>query len=98
MNNCDGYAIKTLRYLDEDLEGQELEDFVSHLDSCARCREQLEAEKELSVTLHRTRPLYSVSLALLDRVAAAVIEAQEADRRYTLGGSVDRPSAGSRKR
>ena len=45
MNSCDEYAIKTLRYLDEDLEEYELEDYLSHLDSCARCREQLEAEK-----------------------------------------------------
>jgi hypothetical protein len=72
MSSCDEYAIKTLRYLDEDLEGQELEDFLSHLDSCAWCREQLEAEKELSATLHRCRPLYSAPLALRDRVGAVI--------------------------
>lgn len=74
MNSCDGYSIKTLRYLDKDLEGQELEDFLSHLDSCARCREQLEAEEELSAALHRSRPLYSAPVALRERVAAAVID------------------------
>ena len=74
MKSCDGYAIKTLRYLDQDLEGQELTDFLSHLDSCAMCREHLEAEEELSVTLHRSRPLYSAPAALRDRVAASVIE------------------------
>jgi mycothiol system anti-sigma-R factor len=73
MNDCDEYAIQILRYLDEDLEGEELEDFLSHLDSCAWCREQLEAEKELSATLHRSRPLYSAPVALRDRVAEAVI-------------------------
>jgi hypothetical protein len=72
MSSCDEYAIKTLRYLDEDLEGQELEDFLSHLDSCAWCREQLEAEKELSATLHQSRPLYSAPVALRDRVAAVI--------------------------
>jgi anti-sigma factor RsiW len=72
MNSRDEYAIKTLRYLDEDLEGQELEDFLSHLDSCARCREQLEAEKELSDTLCRSRPLYAAPAALRDRVATAL--------------------------
>jgi anti-sigma factor RsiW len=72
MKSCDEYAIKTLRYLDEDLEGQELEDFLSHLDSCARCQEHLEAEKDLSATLHRFRPLYSAPAALRDRVATAV--------------------------
>jgi anti-sigma factor RsiW len=72
MNSSDDYSIKILRYLDEDLEGQELEDFLAHLDSCAGCQEQLEAEKELSATLHRFRPLYSVPSALRDRVATAV--------------------------
>jgi hypothetical protein len=72
MSICDEYSIKALRYLDEDLEGQELEDFLSHLDSCAGCREQLDAERDLSATLHRSRPLYSAPAALRDRVAAAV--------------------------
>lgn len=74
MNSCDQYAIKTLRYLDEDLEGQELEDFLSHLDSCAWCREQLEAEEQLSAILHRARPLYSAPVALRDRLAASMID------------------------
>jgi anti-sigma factor RsiW len=75
MNCSDEYAIKTLRYLDDDLEGQELEDFLSHLKSCANCREHLEAEKKLSATLHRTRPLYSAPAALRERVAAATMQA-----------------------
>jgi hypothetical protein len=72
MNSCDEYAIKILRYLDKDLVGQELEDFLSHLHSCTGCREQLEAEKELTATLHRSRPLYSAPVALRDRVAAVI--------------------------
>lgn len=72
MKSCDEYAIKTLRYLDEDLEGQELEDFSSHLGSCARCREHWAAEQELSATLHRSRPLYAAPTALRNRVATAL--------------------------
>jgi anti-sigma factor RsiW len=72
MNSCDEYAIKTLRYLDNDLEGHEREDFLSHLQSCANCRAHVEAEKELSATLHRVRPLYSAPVALRDRLAAAI--------------------------
>jgi hypothetical protein len=74
MNSCNEYAIKTLRYLEKDLEGEELEDFLSHLDSCARCREQLEQEKELSAALHRSRPLYSAPVELRDRLAASITE------------------------
>ena len=72
MNGCDEYAIKTLCYLGNELDGRELEDFLSHFDSCADCREHLEAEKELSATLHRTRPLYSAPAVLRSRVSAAV--------------------------
>ena len=74
MNPCDEYRVNTLRYLDNDLKGQELEDFRSHLESCSNCRAHLEAEKALSQTLHRSRPLYSAPVALRERVAAAVIQ------------------------
>src|SRR5215469_4712627 len=74
MNPCDESVIKTLRYLENDLEGKELGDFRLHLESCAECRAHLEAEKALSRTLHRSRPLYSAPAALRDRVAAAVIQ------------------------
>lgn len=73
MNSCDEYRVKRLRYLDSDLKGQELEDFRAHLESCSNCREHLDAERALSRTLHRSRPLYSAPVALRDRVAAAVI-------------------------
>jgi hypothetical protein len=79
MNRCDECATKTLRYLDNNLEGQELEDFLSHLKSCASCQQHLVAEKELSATLHRCRPLYSAPAALRDRVTAATIQATSPD-------------------
>jgi mycothiol system anti-sigma-R factor len=74
MNSCDEYAIKALRYLDNELEEQELKDFLWHLASCASCREQLDAERDLSAILHRSRPLYSAPAALRSRVSAAVAE------------------------
>lgn len=74
MKSCDEYLVKTLRYLDNDLKEQELDDLGAHLESCSNCREHLEAERALSQTLHRSRPLYSAPVALRDRVAGAVIE------------------------
>ena len=74
MNSCDEIVVKTLRYLDNDLQGQELEEFRSHLQSCASCRAHLEAEKALSQTLHRSRPLYSAPATLRARVSALAIE------------------------
>jgi Putative zinc-finger len=58
MNPCDEYLAKTLRYLENDLKGHELEDFRAHVESCADCQARLEGEKALSQTLRRTRPLY----------------------------------------
>jgi hypothetical protein len=73
MNRCNECAIETLRYLDDTLEAWELLDFLAHLQICASCRAHLEAERELSVTLHRSRPLYSARVTVRDRVAASVM-------------------------
>jgi len=70
MNPCDECALKTLRYLEHDLNREEFEDFCSHLQSCAGCRAHLEAEQALSQTFERSRPLYSAPRALRDRLAA----------------------------
>jgi len=70
MNPCDENVVKTLRYLDHDLKGEELKDFRSHLQSCADCRAHLKAEEALSEALKRSRPLYSAPQALRDRLAA----------------------------
>jgi anti-sigma factor RsiW len=83
MNPCDGF-IATLRYLDNDLKGQELERFCSHLQSCAVCRGHLEAERELSERLHRSGPLYSAPVELRDRVSAAIQEASSSRRLSSL--------------
>jgi len=71
MSHCDEYHSNILLYLDDELSGQELEDFRSHLMECADCRTQLEEEEALSRRLHGTHPLYSASEALRARVAAA---------------------------
>ena len=74
MTRSDEYRDKTLRYLDDDLHGKELVEFRSHLEDCADCRTDLEAEQGLSRLLHRSRPLYSAPVALRSRVSAAVMQ------------------------
>jgi anti-sigma factor RsiW len=90
MNRCDEYAIKTLRYLDNELEELELKDFLLHLDSCASCRARVQAEKDLTATLHRARPLYSAPAALRDRVAAAVVQNPTSS---PVDGSIPHPAS-----
>lgn len=48
MSSCLEYSVKTLRYLDNDLKGQELEDFLAHMNTCADCRARLDSEQALS--------------------------------------------------
>jgi mycothiol system anti-sigma-R factor len=73
MKSCDEYAANIQLYLDKELSGQELEEFRAHLTTCVSCREELAAEEELSSVLYRSRPLYSASDALRDRVRQATI-------------------------
>jgi len=70
MNVCDEQSSNILLYLDNELSGQELEDFRAHLAGCAACKAQLEEENELSALLHRARPLYSAPEELRARVSA----------------------------
>jgi anti-sigma factor RsiW len=74
LSPCDEDSVKILRYLDNDLRGQELSDFCRHLETCADCRANVEAEDALSHLLYRTRPLYSAPSALRFRVSAAVMQ------------------------
>ena len=71
MNNCDQYLIKTLRYLNSDVEEEhELKDFGAHLESCTDFRFRLDAETAVSKMLGRSRPLYSAPSELRNRFAA----------------------------
>jgi anti-sigma factor RsiW len=78
MTPCDEYGVKTLRYLDNELQGQELDDFRTHLEACADCRASLEEERALSHLLRRSRPLYSAPAALRSRVSAVVMQHSQA--------------------
>ncbi len=40
--NCTEYAPWVTRYLDEDLEGKDLESFLDHLSGCAECQKEME--------------------------------------------------------
>jgi anti-sigma factor RsiW len=72
MKPCDDYAVKILRYLDDDLEGAELSEFRTHIVYCVNCCAHLTAERALSKLLGRNRPLYWAPDALRARVASVV--------------------------
>jgi anti-sigma factor RsiW len=69
MKDCGGDYDATIQlYLDKELTGPDLEEFRAHLEECESCRAELVSVEELSRLLHRSRPLYSASDALRDRV------------------------------
>jgi hypothetical protein len=70
MSSYDKYRAKTLRYLDNDLHGDEVVAFRNHLETCGGCRASLEAELALSLVLRRSRPLYPAPDRLRSRVSA----------------------------
>jgi anti-sigma factor (TIGR02949 family) len=73
MSFYDKYRAKTLRYMDNDLQEEELDSFRTHLETCAGCRASLEAELALSHILRRSRPLYSAPDPLRSRVYALLL-------------------------
>lgn len=81
MGPGDEYRVKILRYMDNDLQGRELNDFLTHLEACADCRSRLQAERALSHLLHRSRPLYSAPAALRSRVSAIAMHHSESPAR-----------------
>lgn len=84
MSPYDEFRVKILRYLDNELQGQELDEFRSHLQTCADCRLNLEAEHALSHLLHRSRPLYTAPAGLRSRVSVLL---QHAESEPTRVGS-----------
>src|SRR5882757_8404851 len=69
MKPRDEHNASVLLYLDGELSGHELEDFLAHLTNCVDCTMFLEEEKALSHLLRRTRPLYPAPETLRMRVA-----------------------------
>jgi anti-sigma factor RsiW len=73
MKPCDDLNGDLLRYLDNDLGGQEFKDFRAHVDTCAYCQGRLEQERALSSLLRESRPLYSAPAELHRRISAAIV-------------------------
>jgi mycothiol system anti-sigma-R factor len=71
MKCCDNNEATIRLYLDNELSGQDVEEFRAHLKECEACQTELDAESRLSALLHRSRPLYVAPDALRARVMHA---------------------------
>jgi hypothetical protein len=95
--NCREYAPLVSRYLDEDLEGQELVSFLDHLSGCAECQKETEAVERLrgwlqAADAHQGIPEIRGEWGLEDLLGRET-SSEEIDSRETLAstaGRVDR--------
>jgi anti-sigma factor (TIGR02949 family) len=69
MSACDDYRSIVPLFLDDELSGDDAEDFRRHVVSCADCRQCFKEEQTLSRLLHRARPLYQAPEVLRARVS-----------------------------
>ena len=72
MKACDQYSAIIQLYFDQELTGPNLEDVRVHLQKCAACQAQFEADASLSHLLRRFRPLYFAPNALRGRVGSSL--------------------------
>ena len=72
MKACDQYSAIIQLYFDQELTGPNLEDVRVHLQKCAACQAQFEADASLSHLLRRFRPLYLAPNVLRGRVASSL--------------------------
>ena len=75
MNACAKHTVDLMLYLDDELVGGRLVEFLAHLKTCVDCRAALEEQLVLSAVLRRSRPLYSAPPKLRARVAASLASA-----------------------
>ncbi|HEX4170385.1 MAG TPA: zf-HC2 domain-containing protein [Bryobacteraceae bacterium] len=68
MSQCEDCAVRIEFYLDNELQGDDLESFESHLAGCRSCREQVRERRRFLEELRSHRPLYHASAALREKV------------------------------
>src|SRR5215469_10466398 len=68
MADCAEYSAMIQLYIDDELTRSEQQELLSHLETCASCRQEMEELKALSSRIRRARPLTSAPAALRERI------------------------------
>lgn len=71
MKGCEEYSIAIQLYVDNELSGEDLEEFNTHLQRCPHCRQEVKAELDLSSLLRQSKPLHIVPDTLRERIMKA---------------------------
>jgi anti-sigma factor RsiW len=74
MNHCEQTLGRLSLYLDNELHGEELSRFETHVLDCATCRTRLENEREFFASVRSSRPLHTASPELRLRVQNSLNE------------------------
>jgi anti-sigma factor RsiW len=72
MDSHDEDPVQILRYVQGDLNPQEMAEFSQHLQVCDECRARVEEERALSSLLEKSAPLYIARAELHARVAESL--------------------------
>jgi anti-sigma factor RsiW len=80
--------------VDDEITGQEREDLLSHIESCADCRQIWEEERALSRQIRDSRPQIQVPAALRERIEK---EIADFSKRESNSYSIDSAKAYSKK-
>jgi len=78
MNKCQDIRDRLGLYLDHELQGDERQQFESHLRECEACRALLDHELEFLNTVRTSSPLYVASPELRERIQHQLLSKQEA--------------------
>lgn len=68
MADCADYSAMIQLYIDDELTGSEQQELLSHLETCASCRQKFEELKVFSNRIRQARPLITAPAALRERI------------------------------
>ncbi len=74
MNTHEAQYSKIPQYLQNQLSGEELEQFQAHLATCQDCTAELQQERALSAVLRQSSPLYEAPAECVERVRELLAE------------------------
>jgi anti-sigma factor RsiW len=77
MATCADYSVWIQLYIDDELEGSDKEELLSHLESCGHCRDEMEELKSFSAKIRHARPGTTAPPSLRQRILEQAVQEQQ---------------------
>ena len=84
MASCGEYKTMIQLYADDELTGSDRQELLSHLETCADCRREMEELKEFSGQIRKARPQITTPVALRARILKLTAEQQKQEKKKAL--------------